>query len=57
MKNETQPTEPVTPTEPVYVLPPNATEQEVSDFFKTADSDADGYLTKEEIKAAFTANG
>jgi Ca2+-binding EF-hand superfamily protein len=57
VKNETQPTEPVTPTEPVYVLPPNATEQEVSDFFKTADSDADGYLTKEEIKAAFTANG
>jgi len=54
-KNETQPTEPATPAEPVKVLPANATVQEVSDFFRTADTDADGFLTKEEIKAVFTA--
>ena len=62
-KNETIPVEPepikneTQPTETAKILPPNATEQEVSDFFKNADSDADGFLTKEEIKAAFTANG
>jgi Ca2+-binding EF-hand superfamily protein len=57
VKNETTPVQPVTPAEPEKVLPPNATEQEVSDFFRTADSDADGFLTKEEIKAAFIAKG
>jgi Ca2+-binding EF-hand superfamily protein len=54
VKNKTQPSEPVTPAEPAKVLPANATEQEVVEFFKNADSDADGLLTKEEIKAAFT---
>ena len=54
VKNETQP---VTPTEPVNVLPGNATEQEITDFFNSADTDADGFLTKDEIKTAFTANG
>jgi hypothetical protein len=29
----------------------------VVDFFGTADADKDGFLNKEEIKAAFTANG
>jgi Ca2+-binding EF-hand superfamily protein len=29
----------------------------VKDFLASADSDSDGFLTKEEIKAAFTANG
>ena len=57
VKNATTPVEPVTPAEPAKVLPPNATEQEVVDFFSTADSDADGFLTKDEIKAAFTAKG
>ena len=39
------------------VLPNNATNQEVSDFFNSADTDADGFLTKDEIKTAFTGNG
>ncbi len=57
VKNETTPVEPVTPAESVKVIPANATEQEVVEFFKAADSDADGFLAKEEIKAAFTAYG
>jgi Ca2+-binding EF-hand superfamily protein len=42
--------------EPTNIIPANATEQEVSDFFKAADSDADGYVTKDEIKTAFSSN-
>jgi Ca2+-binding EF-hand superfamily protein len=56
IKNETIPEEPVkNETESAKILPANATDQEVKDFFTTADTDADGFLTKEEIKAAFTA--
>lgn len=56
VKNETTPVD-SQPVEPGNVLPANATVQEVSDFFRTADTDADGFLTKEEIKAAFVSNG
>jgi len=53
-KNETQPETP--PTEPIVnVIPANATEKEVREFFSSADSDSDGFLTKEEIKNAFSS--
>ena len=57
VKNETAPVDPqpVEPATPANVLPANATVQEVSDFFSAADSDADGFLTREEIKAAFSS--
>ena len=59
VKNETTPVDPkpVEPETPVNVVPENATVQEVSVFFTTADSDADGLLAKEEIKAAFVSKG
>jgi hypothetical protein len=38
------------------LIPSKATDQEVIDFFAMSDSDKDGYLTKEEIKAAYLAN-
>jgi hypothetical protein len=56
VKNETAPVDPQ-PVEPGNILPANATVQEVSDFFRTADTDVDGFLTKDEIKAAFISNG
>ncbi len=31
--------------------------KEVEEFFTTADTDADGFITKDEIKAVFEANG
>jgi Ca2+-binding EF-hand superfamily protein len=61
-KNET-----ITPTEPVKneteantpanVIPSNATETQVKEFFEAADTDKDMLLSKEEIKAAFFAQG
>ena len=59
VKNETTPIDPkpVEPAAPVNVLPENATVQEVTVFFTTADSDADGFLSKQEIRAAFVSNG
>lgn len=29
----------------------------MTDFYNTADTDKDGYLTKQEVKSAFSANG
>lgn len=40
-----------------FVIPTKATIQEVETFFSKADLDADGYLTKEEIKTAFSSEG
>ena len=55
---DTKPTDPVTPpSEPANVVPNNATEQEVSEFFTTADADKDGFVTKDEVKVAFASVG
>ena len=37
------------------MIPANATDKEVTDFFTQADTDSDGFLTKEEIKTAFSS--
>jgi hypothetical protein len=41
----------------VNILPNNATQKDVEEFFTSADKDTDGFLTKEEIKSAFNENG
>ena len=44
------------PAQTPVTVPESATDDEINQFFKGADSDADGFLTKEEVKVYYTAN-